>query len=136
MNWDALGRLREQGLAIGAHSRTHAWLTRVDATLLSEEVEGARDDLRERLGLGATVFCYPYGDLDARVEREVSRCYRWACSTELELLGRTPPAHRLPRLDAFYLRGPGQLEAFGSLPFRLRMDLRRPARALKRALRN
>lgn len=134
LDWDALGRLHEQGLSIGSHSRTHAWLTRVDASQLRDEVEGAREDLRQRLGLDATVFCYPYGDFDARVERAVASCYRWACTTEFAPLGPADAPHRLPRLDAYYFRGASGLESFGSASFRLRLALRRRARALKRAL--
>ncbi len=135
LDWDALGRLHEQGLSIGSHSRTHAWLTRVDAGQLRDEVEGAQTDLRERLGVRSTVFCYPYGDFDARVERAVAEHYRWACTTEFAPLLSSDAPHRLPRLDAYYFRGRSGLESFGSLPFRLRLALRRRARALRQALR-
>lgn len=134
LGWDALGALASEGLRIGAHSRSHARLTQVSDEQLADEIEGSRADLRERLSLDASVFCYPYGDFDERVERAAAKCFRFACTTELAALGAAIAPHRLPRLDAFYLREPGGLEAFGALAFRARIALRRQARRLRRAL--
>lgn len=134
MDWDTLGRLASEGLDLGAHSRTHPHLDRVSETALAEEVEGSAADLQERTGIRPRAFCYPYGSLDERAVSRVARRFEIACTTVLAPLGAGDSAHRLPRLDAFYLRGPGRLEAFGALGFRLRLSVLRRARELRQGL--
>jgi peptidoglycan/xylan/chitin deacetylase (PgdA/CDA1 family) len=61
LGWDDLRRLAREGLAIGAHSRTHPILTRIPPAALPGEVEGARADLRRELGTDLPIYCYPNG---------------------------------------------------------------------------
>ncbi|MCG8469299.1 MAG: hypothetical protein MJB57_14010 [Gemmatimonadetes bacterium] len=51
--------------------------------------------------------------------------------SRLAALDEPDVMHRLPRLDAFYFRRSGQLEAWGTPGFRARMGLRRAARAVR-----
>jgi hypothetical protein len=64
----------------------------------------------------------------------VARHYRSACTTELAALGERDSQHRLPRLDAYYLRGEGRLEAWGGLGFQTRIKLLCAARAVRSRL--
>lgn len=131
LDWEQLGRLAADGLSLGAHSRTHPHLASLSAAQLSDEVEGSRSDLATRLGVDARGFCYPFGEVDERSRAAVERVYRWACTTELAALAPQLDRSRLPRLDAYYLREPGALEAFGSARFRLRIFARRQARRVR-----
>ncbi len=132
LGWDELARLASEGLALGAHSRSHAHLDRVSAQQLHDEVEGAYRDLADRVASPPRAFCYPYGDFNELVERAVAERYPFACTTELDALGPAPAPHRLPRLDAYYFQAPGALEAFGAARFRSRVFLRRQARKVRR----
>lgn len=68
---DGLDRLREGGVEIGAHSRTHPMLPGLDAAALADEVGASVDDL-ERLGLPRpTAFAYPHGEHDAAARAAV-----------------------------------------------------------------
>ncbi|MCA9364390.1 MAG: polysaccharide deacetylase family protein, partial [Candidatus Moranbacteria bacterium] len=49
------------GHEIGAHSRTHAHLTQLNASQLQSEVVGNRDDL-QAMGFDPVTFTYPYGE--------------------------------------------------------------------------
>jgi peptidoglycan/xylan/chitin deacetylase (PgdA/CDA1 family) len=61
---DGLRSLREGGIEIGAHSRTHPSLRGLDARALADEVVGSVDDL-ERLGFPRPrAFAYPHGEYD------------------------------------------------------------------------
>ena len=66
MNWDQVLELRDAGMTIGSHSRTHPQLTTVDASMLRNEVEDSRNELQQRLGTAPDLFAYPYGAWDAR----------------------------------------------------------------------
>ena len=131
MDWDQLGLLAEQGLELGAHSRTHPHLPTLSDAQQLDEIEGCADDLFKNGGARPTSFCYPYGSLDQRAIVNVATRYRRACTTELAALSGKESPHRLPRLDAYYFRGPGRLEAWGKFGFRARIELLRAARSLR-----
>lgn len=139
-DWEALGRLAEEGVELGVHSRSHPHLPELDAERLRDEVLGAADELAARLGVRPRAFAYPYGEHDRAAVELVRGRFDHACTTELRALGPAEDAHLLPRLDAFYLREPGRLESWGTPRFarylarrawlrRLRAALRAPRRA-------
>lgn len=128
LDWDALGRLAEEGVEIGSHTRRHPRLAGLDAGRLEDEVAGAAEEIETRLGRRPAGFAYPYGSVDAATEACVASVHDWACSTELDVLGPGAPRHRLPRLDAYYYRRRGSLEAWGSPRFRVRLATRRAGR--------
>jgi peptidoglycan/xylan/chitin deacetylase (PgdA/CDA1 family) len=61
LGWHDLRRLAREGLAIGAHSRTHPFMDRLSAEEARSEVLGAQQDLRRELGEALPIFCYPNG---------------------------------------------------------------------------
>jgi peptidoglycan/xylan/chitin deacetylase (PgdA/CDA1 family) len=135
MDWPALERACRRGVAIGAHTRRHPDLTTLAPDELEAEVAGSAEDVVRTLGQRPTVFAYPYGSHDGRVSDVVRRHFALACTTELRVLeGGEDPA-RLPRLDAFYFRTTGQLEAWGTAAFRRRVWLRARGRQVRRLIR-
>ena len=136
MDWDTLGRMADAGVAIGSHTRTHADLRRLPADRLAEEVEGAADALRRRLGVEAVTFAYPFGAWDAPSREAVGRVHSIAVTTRLAVLpsrGDIDPL-LLPRLDAYYYRRVGRLERWGAPSFRAHLRLRRAARSVRTML--
>jgi peptidoglycan/xylan/chitin deacetylase (PgdA/CDA1 family) len=118
LGWPALSRLQEEGVTLGAHSRTHADLRSIDRAALEDEVAGSIEDLLRETGRRPEAFAYPYGYWNASAASVVRTACRCACTTALRLLRSRDDAHLLPRLDVFYLQGPGRLENFGSAGFR------------------
>ncbi len=134
MNWEALGRVASEGVTLGAHSRTHPDLRAVSGAALEEEIVGSADDIAQRTGHRPRAFAYPYGRLDDRVATSAARAFAICVTTELRELREDDRPDRLPRLDAFYLREPGQLEAWGQPRFRFRLSLRARLRGLREAV--
>ena len=66
LDWPALARLPEEGVTLGAHSRTHADLRALNIDALQEEVVGSLEDLRRETGRRPDAFAYPYGYWNAR----------------------------------------------------------------------
>ncbi len=62
LDWDAIRRLRDEGVAIGHHGAAH--LHMIDAGLAAARADIARASERFRAELGAvpTLFAYPYGE--------------------------------------------------------------------------
>lgn len=134
LDWEALARLQEGGWTIGAHSRRHPHLTACSDDQLDDELAGAAQQLHERLGARPTSFAYPYGTADARVIAAAARHYRLAVGTEHRPLGTHDDAHHLPRLDAWYFRGPVPFRDWGTPRFRRRIAARHALRRLRRML--
>ncbi|UCF67084.1 MAG: polysaccharide deacetylase family protein [Acidobacteriota bacterium] len=59
MSPDDLRTLRRSGMIVGAHTRSHPHLDRVDAATGAAEVEGGRQDLERLLGEPVVHFAYP-----------------------------------------------------------------------------
>jgi peptidoglycan/xylan/chitin deacetylase (PgdA/CDA1 family) len=131
MDWDRVGRLAEQGFEIGGHSQTHPVLTSVRDDRLESELEGCAVDIERYIGVRPRSFAYPFGAVDTRVSEAVSRVYERGCSTELRTVPTAPDPMAIPRLDMFYFRGPGQLEAYGTARFRTRLAFRRHVRKVR-----
>ena len=133
LDWPALARLREDGVTLGSHSRTHPDLTRLSASAVEDEAGGSLEMIQQKTGVRPTVFAYPYGRVDVKTAAIVAGVFRYACTTEfLALDGAVAPA-RLPRLDAYYLRRPEILESWGTPAFERFVRRRWRLRWLRRA---
>ncbi|MEO8192468.1 MAG: polysaccharide deacetylase family protein [Gemmatimonadales bacterium] len=87
----------DRGVSFGAHSRTHADLTTLDAAQLDAEVIGSRDDLVALTGRAVTAFAYPYGKLDPAVHDVVAQSYDVAFTIDEGLNDRETPLAALRR---------------------------------------
>jgi len=134
LNWDALGRLAEQGVEIGAHTRTHPNLARSSGDRLHDEIVGGAERIRSETGRAPLAFAYPYGAVSDRAVQIVASRFSWGCTTEMRPVSAADARALLPRLDMFYLREPGQLERWGTARFRYRLTLRAGARLMRRGL--
>ncbi len=132
LDWPALAQLVAAGVTLGAHTCTHADLTALTAAALEDELSGSREQLRKETGVAADCFAYPYGSLNSAIAAAVARTFRWACTTELRVLGRREAAAELPRLDMFYFRQPGHLESWGTPRFQAYLATRRVLRRGRR----
>ena len=130
LDWPELNRLQDEGVTLGAHSRSHPDLRTLDSPGLHDEVVGSIDDLHRHTGRRPEAFAFPYGYLDSTAADAVRAACRFGCTTRLRLLSQGDQPHLLPRLDAYYLKGAGRLENFGSLVFRQYMWVRSRVRAV------
>jgi peptidoglycan/xylan/chitin deacetylase (PgdA/CDA1 family) len=131
MDWKSLGLAEEGGLEIGAHTRRHRDLATIAGAALEDEVSGCVERIAGELGTRPTSFAYPYGSVGADALIAVRDVYERAVSTELRLLGEHEDPVRLPRLDMYYFRAAGQLEAWGQVSFRRRLWLRAQGRRVR-----
>lgn len=106
MDWATLRHLSSDPLCtIGAHSMTHARLSRLDRNEMLGELRQSRDVIGEMLGRRPDFFAYPYGFRQACGPREFAAAaevgYRAAFTTRLHALSRQTAGnlHALPRLS-------------------------------------
>jgi peptidoglycan/xylan/chitin deacetylase (PgdA/CDA1 family)/GT2 family glycosyltransferase len=93
-------QLREHGIAIGAHTRTHPALPEEGDDAVREQVEGSRQDLEQALGGEISTFAYPFGRFDERAVAAVAAAgFAGACTVEPRLVSLLDDPLRVPRIE-------------------------------------
>jgi peptidoglycan/xylan/chitin deacetylase (PgdA/CDA1 family) len=64
LDWDELRALQRGGVDLGAHTRSHAILTRIGPIDAAGEIRGSKTLLESRTGAAVTAFAYPNGGPD------------------------------------------------------------------------
>lgn len=131
MGWAELETLAHHGIEIGAHSRRHPDLTTIPPAQVEDETAGCAERIAARLGRRPERFAYPYGAVNDGVARVARGVFRQSCTTELRAVSDSDDPALLPRLDAYYVREPGQLEAWGTAAFRRRLWIRAQGRRVR-----
>ncbi|MGY1681937.1 glycosyltransferase [Geodermatophilus sp. SYSU D01176] len=96
---EGLRRLRDQGVEIGGHSRTHPLLPALAPDEIAAEVNGCVDDL-DGLGLGPVRFyAYPYGESDSHVAEVVRSADLVAFDVRPGVMTAETDLRHVPRLE-------------------------------------
>jgi peptidoglycan/xylan/chitin deacetylase (PgdA/CDA1 family) len=79
LSWEMLTEMRDAGMTIGSHSKTHAYLTNESEERIWDEVDSSRSELQSRLGVAVRCFAYPGGFFNPGVVKAVAAAgYRFA----------------------------------------------------------
>lgn len=71
------------GQEVGAHTRNHVHLTRLDSTASVQEIAQCKHELEQTTGALVSHFCYPYGDFTAEHVSMVAHAqYQSATTTQ------------------------------------------------------
>ena len=128
LDWEALGRLAESGVSLGAHTRTHPNLMAIGPDELEDEIAGSAAEMERRLGQRPAGLAYPYGAVDSRIAAVTARCFRWAVTTDFRAVARPDLPTMLPRFDAWYFKDADILANWGRPGFRVWAWSRRQGR--------
>jgi len=131
LEWAALERLVTAGITLGAHTRTHRPLTHLDAAAIEDEIAGSAECLRRRFGVAPQAFAYPYGAVTPAASDKVSETFSWGCTTDHRPLGVSEHPALIPRLDMYYYRAPGRLEAWQTPSFERHLRVTQQRRRLR-----
>jgi peptidoglycan/xylan/chitin deacetylase (PgdA/CDA1 family) len=134
LDWDALARLAEEGVVLGSHTCTHPRLAALPAAAARDEMERSAEEMTFRLGKRPAGLAYPYGSCSPAVAAAAGQLFDHACTTDLRPIGSAEDCHRLPRLDTYYLRKDGMLEAWGRSRLRIYLRARAGARRCRSLL--
>jgi peptidoglycan/xylan/chitin deacetylase (PgdA/CDA1 family) len=114
LRWDEIREMSRAGIAIGAHSLTHADLSRLPPDRVETEVCRSRSIIEDRLGSAVPGFAYPYGRYDPQSYAVVGRQFEFACSDVFALASHASDPWALERIDTFYFRGQRRFGLIGS----------------------
>lgn len=112
VTWDDLRALRDAGMDIGSHSRSHPFLTKItDPKILWNEIHGSKLALEKNLNITVTEFAYPFGKFDATTTDMVKKAgYTSARGDVVKKSGFSQPADQLYDIGA--LNAPVTLAQF------------------------
>ncbi|WP_306536992.1 polysaccharide deacetylase family protein [Geobacter sp.] len=100
MNWEEIRQVRDRGMNLGAHSRTHKRLSSLDQWQIVSEIEGSRRDIEENTGISVRHFSYPYGCYSASIAETVGDSgFHTACTTDSGFASASPSFMRLRRIE-------------------------------------
>ncbi len=67
LNWDQLREMVQAGVAIGAHTGSHAHLAALDGAAVARELTNSNARFEQELGFRPKLFAYPYGEASRAV---------------------------------------------------------------------
>ncbi len=134
LDWAALGRCIDSGVAIGCHTLNHPNLCQLPGNSVRKELVDSAAVIARETGRSPRSVAYPYGAHTPEVARMARETYRLGVTTDLRPVDSDDDPLRLPRLDMYYFRAHGRLESWGTRRFDGRLWLRRQARRLRQTL--
>jgi peptidoglycan/xylan/chitin deacetylase (PgdA/CDA1 family) len=103
LTWENLRDLQGNGVDVGAHTVSHAILTRIPLAVARREISDSRRRLEEMLGVPVPYFCFPQGgpaDYSAEVIEEVASAGFASAYLAFPSLSRSTSNFTLPRWSA------------------------------------
>lgn len=97
LTWDQLRQLQKDGVAIGAHSATHAHMAKETATEAAGEMTRANDRFKAELGAAPTLFAYPYGEANRETIAAAGKTYTAAFGQHSGVAAAGDDPYFLPR---------------------------------------
>jgi GT2 family glycosyltransferase/peptidoglycan/xylan/chitin deacetylase (PgdA/CDA1 family) len=70
MDWTQIKALKDLGIEIGSHTRSHCHLPAIPKSLIEEEIKGSMADLKSRFPdytSKGIIFSYPYGEVNQEI---------------------------------------------------------------------
>jgi peptidoglycan/xylan/chitin deacetylase (PgdA/CDA1 family) len=108
LSWQEIREMHDSGaLHFGAHTLTHADLTRLPRDRAKEEICASKSIIEDGLGAPVPTFAYPFGRYDQQSREIVSEHFICGCSTRMRLATTSSDLFLLERVDAYYLRSQG-----------------------------
>ncbi len=134
LSWPEIREMQAAGIEFGAHTLTHADLTRLSAPEIEAEMSGSKARIEAALGAPVASFAYPFGRYDRRSRELAERHFSCACTDTLGLVTARSDPYALARVDAYYLRTPRRFALMTTRAFPWYLRARNLPRRLRRAL--
>lgn len=100
LSWSQMRELTRQGIATGAHTRTHPNLTEITTEQAQAEIAGSKLDLEEALEIPVQAFSYPFGEYNAELQTHAAAAgFLGSCTVNSGLNTVITPLHGLLRVE-------------------------------------
>lgn len=120
LSWDEVREMKDGGIAFGAHSVTHAILTKLLPEEAKYEIVQSKKDIEDKLGQVITAFSYPNGDFNTELIKFVQESgFTCAVTCIPRMVSPRTSLHELGRIQP-----DGNFNAFKLFLSRLYWDLK------------
>ena len=134
LDWSQISELAREGVEFGAHSMTHADLSRLPVGAAREEVARSKLVIEKRLASPVRFFAWPFGRTNRALLPFVEQQFDAACSTRMDFISSRSQPHVLPRVDMFYFAGNERFSSFGTPAFSRYVSIRKRLRLVRELL--
>ncbi len=97
LTWEMIEEMRDAGVTIGSHTRSHTLLTNETPERALEEMRGSKLELENRLGEEVTQFAYPDGKFNSDIAEMAATVGYHAAYTTATRHDPTNPLLTIPR---------------------------------------
>ncbi len=104
MNWEEVKQIHAAGYTVGSHSVSHPTLATIeDDEELDYELQYAAIQLKENTGISSSVFSYPCGSYDSRVEEHTRKAgYKAGLAVDRQLYkAKEDSIFAVPRIELY-----------------------------------
>ena len=128
LEWGEIEMMAGHGIDFGAHSMTHADLSKRPLEEVREEILRSKAGIEKRLGREVLFFSYPFGALNGEVKAIVKKEFQGACGTRMDYVSMRSDIYELGRIDMFYFSRNSLFRYAGSPAFSLYVAFRKVLR--------
>lgn len=100
LSHEQIREMVEYGIEIGAHTRTHPYLTAMPPDKAYNEIIESKKNIENIFNIKVNFFAYPYGDFNAAIKKAVKKAdFLGACSTKPGIVEANADFFELHRID-------------------------------------
>jgi peptidoglycan/xylan/chitin deacetylase (PgdA/CDA1 family) len=104
LSWQTIAELAARGIEMGAHSMSHADLTRLPVEEAEREIVLSRDRVQMAIGGSVTGFAAPFGRITRTLRAGLPAHFVWSVSARMARAGLHSDLFDLPRIEMWYFR--------------------------------
>lgn len=115
LSWDEIREMQRSGFDFGAHTLSHADLTRLTSEKqIKKEICESKEIISEILGIPVETFAYPYGCYNDQIRDIVRQHFVCACSDKLGIISQKSDIYTLERVEMYYFRSNTRFNIIGT----------------------
>jgi len=104
LSWGEIREMQRAGFEFGAHTLTHADLTRLPLNQAKSEIFDSKEIIEQALNARVSSFSYPYGHYNDHIREMVQEHFDCACSDRLGMISHKSDIYALERVETYYFR--------------------------------
>jgi peptidoglycan/xylan/chitin deacetylase (PgdA/CDA1 family) len=97
LTWEQIRKMRDEGMEVGAHSKSHAHLAKLSPEAAAAEIAASNARFAAELGGVPKLFAYPYGEANATTQGLAAKSYDAAFGQHSGVLTAVDHRFFLPR---------------------------------------
>lgn len=113
LSWEEVKNMKEGGISFSSHTVAHPQLTQIPIDNAKEEIQRSKEIIENELDNSCPFFCYPYGDVNEEIKKNVRDCGYTAAVV-------TPPRRGIEE-DMFCLKRVGVYRHTTMVQFKLKL---------------